>query len=529
MADRNINPIPIHDPSDMGGMADLTIITVNNIVGFRRWVADFKKLLMAAHDYMGQPHYITVNGKQCYRGINAFESALTKTDPVSEFLYHLGFTEDDVQGMIDFNIQDGQQRIHYIWNPTLGFSFSDFEFWKNYLQGEMGQVAKTVLVNNSLVYSDDDYPNEVDRVPMSYTDMEYGSIKGTTLIEEYGFGEDIRDHIVLMQGTNAYKFYNQYFWNEFDLRFYDSSDNEITFSIEVYSAIKALVAISPEAVASISLTKVGETEHSFGAVNPEVYWQIHMEEEIAINFAAIPFDEYRCYDFGGNPVDDGSCFTEEGPFGETGYAPLYGSAFWGSRDKIIEHTDPVNNEIGMFEYYAPDNVYYLRVDFEKFANPDEISYLISTFSYVDAYTEEEGGFKGFLKGLLSITLVLTGAWLMIATFGSSAPASRKLWQLAGFVAGTTYRQVQKKEFEQEVKEMMDRQAEEMRLREEMAFEQMARTNVADVAQDLLDKPFSINPYALGLFNPMNGLEKPKNDYYIGGEFWNPHKKLQLGA
>jgi hypothetical protein len=222
----------------------------------------------------------------------------------------------------------------------------------------------------------------------------------------------------------------------------------------------------------------------------------------------------------------GDCYTEEGDFGETIPSMMYGSYFWSTRDKIIQHEDPVNNEVGMFEYDDTERLYFLRVDFEQFANPDEISYLISTFSYVDAYTEEEDGFAGFLKGLLSITLFVTGAWLMIGTFGASTPASRKLWQLAGFIAGTSYKQIQKFEMEEAMSNAIEQKNAELEAQQEIMMEEAFRKNRFDIGE--IEMPSKINPYDLGLYNPFGDLDLPQNPYTIGGEYYSPHFKLKLG-
>jgi len=512
MADRNINPIPIHNPSDLGGMVDLKIININQIMAFRLWVSDYVKLLMEAQSHIGQSHYITVNGYQCYRGINEFETYLTKYDPVSVFLKHLGFTDDDIQGMIDFRDQPKEQFISYIWNPTMTANKEDFDFWITYLQGELGNVSRIEVHQTAVSYRDSEVPDEVDRLPKSITDLGY-IIHGTDAIEDDSsipYDEQV-EPIGL-----EYRHKSQYLYHNVVFKFFDSNDNEMQLSDEVTLAIKMVSIISmDDVVTSGSLTKVGEIERNTADGK---YWQIEAVEEVTLNLASAKYESYLCDD---ETID---CYWEEGQYGEELLGDYYGAYFWQSRDEVLQHEDPVNNDIGMFEYRASDGLYYLRVDFEKFANPDEIGYLITKFSYIDAYTDEGSDFAKFVKGVIGMALVVTGAWLFFSTFGSSAPLSRKLWSLSSLIIGTTTRTITRIENRELIEQAQKQAQETARLREEMMLEEGFLKNRIDLS-GLTKIPTSLNPFELKLYNPFRELELPKNDYYIGGEFWNPHAKL----
>ena len=519
---RNINPIPIHEPSGLGGTADLLTITGASILSFRNWVGEYKKRLLAAHDEVGQDHYITVNGHQCYKPIYEMDGyAEDKESACGKFLELLGFTDENYSELADIWDNDDVEHIHYIWNPQYGFSEQDFIFFRDMLQGEMSGVDKIVLYHTASAYRTDEFPNEPEREAKSLQQIAYDILKE----DHYGCLDitNCPDPWTNWDALGKFKLTEPALLSGLTLEFLDNTGTPIVKPTWVQSGIMSLLLVSlNEAVTHLSVTKESEQlipldpGPPIGPPGPwlpsdDVY-SITVREVMDLNFAACTYDRYYI-------CDEEDCYKPEDEL-ISGWAPYYINLFWMAREEVIEPENPINNHIGMFE--SDGSEYFMRVDFEHYVTPDEIAYLISNFSYIEIEEKEKKG--GFIRGIIRAIVFVFGGFLFFTGFTGSATF---LWKMATTAIRVIGRGLIKAEYKEMYMQMMAEAEAIQKQAMEQAQLEAAIENRTDISYnyDFWDKFETKNPYELGVYNPLSKSSVRENPYTVGGEFWKPHLKL----
>ena len=516
----NINPIPIHTPSGLGGMNDLMTITEAEISSFRFWSNDYVTKLQAAQVETGTAPYRTVNGFQCHNPIyNMDDYATNKDTACGEFLQLLGFTDENFDELREI-WSDDPEHIHYKWIPLYQFTESDFNFFMNMIEAEMIGVDKIVVNHTITRYDEIEFPDEVDRIAVSMQDTGYDILK----TDYYQIGDDsIGDPIPEWEDTGTLgkekRLETSLYYGINSIKFYDSLGGEIIKDAWLTPAIASIITVSMnEAITVVSLIKTGEEEGSDGLIPPggNGIFEVSADEEIDIDFAACTYDRYYI-----GETEDYYKVPDETGYYYSGYMPFYVNLFWETRTHVINSENPVNNEIGMFENDGSGN-YFLRVNFQYFASPDEISYLFSAFSYVEIEEEEKKG--GFIRGIIGMTLFVAGAWLF---FTGLTTAAKFTWRMAAWAVGWTAKILYSQEMQAMYDEMMDAQevAQEAAMAEAKA--EAIANNRADLSYtfDYYDKLEPINPFEAGVFMPLSRVSSGSNPYTVGGEYWQPHTKL----
>jgi hypothetical protein len=185
---------------------------------------------------------------------------------------------------------------------------------------------------------------------------------------------------------------------------------------------------------------------------------------------------------------------------------------------VLEAKDPINDEVNIFEYSPAMESWYLRADFEQNATPDEIAYLISKFSRLQAYTVEDS--DELIKGIIGLVVFVAGAALAFVTGGVTVFLIRMAWEMLGFI----YKKHQLAELEDSRKKMAILQQQRQAEMRDQAKLEAAIDNTMNL--DIDSQGDTFNPYATGLFNPfVVELDLPKNDFAYGGEYYSPHNKL----
>ena len=509
-ASREVNPIPIHTPSELGYLYDFSIITTNEAIAFRNWVAEYKKYLLGALADLGMGQYVYVNGHKCFNNLLNWHMVLGTKNSI-QFLKYLGFNEDDYALLMLFIQQPGDQVVSYIWEPTFTYSDVDFDNYVAYLKEYIldKDIVKYKITHKLMSYVTLDYPTEPQRIPHSILDLGY-TITGMQLKTE--------DDIILESPNLAdvYVFSEGNFHKYIEIECYDSSDNVVVVEEFFVETMKSIIAISlNSAITSLSYTKVSEEKI-------DEYTFLVIDEEVEISLDSLDYMSYACITPGGDVDPKGSCFQtdpDDDPFDivypETGF---YSSNFWLGRNSVLQVMDPINEQKHLFEFSEAFDYWYLRADFDQIGTPDEIAYLISQFSTLQAYTIEEGG--GLLKGIIGMIGFVAGAALAYVTGGTTTFLLRMSWEMLGFVN----KQHQISAIEDANRQMATIQEQKQMEMANQAVMEAAIDNVINL--DINNQDDIVNPYAIGLFNPFAvELDLPKNDFAYGGEYYSPHKKL----
>jgi len=523
LADANINPIPIHTPTGLGGMSDLMTITESSILSFRQWSADYKKKLKLAQVETGTTPFRTVNGHLCHNPIyNMDQYAENKESACGQFLELLGFTDENFSELEGIWDENTVEHIHYKWIPQYGFSEGDFNFFIAMVQGEMSGVDKIIVTHTLLAYNEDDF-DEPSRKAEPMINLNYDILKE----DYYGLLDEASGPAPEPEGewedfnSGTYKRKENYVYSSMSVKFFDAFGTEIIKEDWVIDAITSILTVSMnEAVTHLSVVKISEQEEDNSLIDPLEPWNptdtvysVTTEEVVDINFALCTYDRYYI-------GEDESFYKEEDDHNITSWKPYYVNLLWRAREEVVKSEDPVNNEIGMFEF--ENGEYFLRVEFEQFANPDEISYLFSSFSYVEVEEEEGGG--GFIRGIIGAILFVAGAWLF---YHGAKNTTQFLWKMATVVVGLTARKLVASEFEEMYAQMFAEKEAQQKLAMEEAMEEARRNNKVDIGfdYDFWDKYEPSNVFETGSYNPLTDSSFGSNPYTVGGEFWNPHTKL----
>jgi len=509
-ASREVNPMPIHTPSELGFLYDFSIITTNEAIAFRNWVAEYKKYLLAVLGRMGVDQYVYVNGYKCFNNI-LYWHLWIGLEESQQFLKYLGFNKDDYISLAFFIHQPGEQIVNYIWEPKQTYSDADFDLYINYLKEYISDrdIVKYKITHKLMGYITVDYPTEPERKPYSILDIGY-DITGMNVKEA---------NALIVESpnlTDVYMFYKSNFYKYIEVECYDSNNNLVPVEQFFIDTMKSIIAISLEdVITSLSFTKNSEEE-----INK--YTFLTIDEEVEISLDAVVYDDYACKDIFGNVDPNGSCFQtdpNDDPFDIIHpVTKYYSSDFWVGRDFMLEAKDPINDEVNIFEFSPVMNFWYLRADFEQNATPDEIAYLISQFSTLQAYTVQEYG--GLLKGIIGLIGFVAGAALAFVTGGTTRFLMRMSWQMLGFV-NKNHQLAALKDSSQKMAMLQKQKQLEMT---NQAILEAAIDNTINL--DIDSQGDIINPYAAGLFNPfVVELDLPKNDFTYGGEYYSPHNKL----
>ena len=523
MADANINPIPIHTPTGLGGTSDLLTITRSEIVSFRMWSNDYVTKLQAAQVETGTSPYRTINGFQCHNPIYEMDAnAENKDSACGQFLQLLGFTDENFSELAEIWDEDVVEHIHYKWIPQYKFSEYDFAFFLDLIEKEMIGVSKTVVSHSINKYHDEFFPDEAARVAMSMQDTSFDiEQRDDYHLDEGSDYPPEPDHIGWdpsgVEGRDKIKKSSLYYGID-SIKFYDDLGAELIKDSWLYPAIMSLFTVSlNQAITTVSLIKTGETQELTGGIDPDFTYSytVHADEEISINYTLVEYDRYYI----GDEEEDYRVYDPYGYY-TNAYAPYYVNLFWDTRTYVVNAYDPVNNEIGMYEYY--DGEYFLRVNFQYFASPDELSYMISAFSYVEIEEEEKKG--GLIRGIIGIVLFVAGAWLF---YHGATTASEFLWRMGAAALGMTAKHLYQDKLTAEYNEMMIAKNDLAAITAQEAKEDAFRDNRTDLSftPDYYDKIEPINPYAEGLFLPLNSCTSGSSMYSVGGEYWEPQTKL----
>jgi len=514
LAEANVNPIPIHEPTGLGGTSDLLTITQSSIMSFREWVGSYKKLYLAALDYMGQPRYVTVNGYECFNHLTFIEGQFANLDitdpatmnPVADFFVVLGFTQENMDELWEFNESEGQQKVHHRWKPVHSYLEHDFDFYVSYIRGEMSGVDRIVIEHEITQYDDDIFPDEEDRVAVSMEDYAYDILK-----EDYYAGlvpnesPDEPTEEWVDSGVPGRLMSSEFrlFYKSSNLTFYDSSGGVVIKDSSVVDAIKSFIYVSlDQGVVMSNLVKTRESRQPLNGTTV-----ITCEEDVDIFYTLLIYDRYYL----GDLLEDYSWFDSM-----TAYpyrAPYYVNLFWDSRDAAIVAEDHVNNDIEMYQLDA--GWYWMRTDFESYASPDEIAYLISAFTYIDAYTEEED--FGIIRGMINAVFTVIGAWLF---YHGATQSATFFWKMAGAAIIVTtkglVRDEMQAQFEQQVianeaamQDQMDQQKAEAARNNKFDFGELEEFGVAYATP---------SPYSDNSFLPLSQTPLGFSPFGLGGEY-----------
>jgi hypothetical protein len=529
---QQVNPIPIHIPSGLGGMHDLEIIVKAEIIGFRRWVADYKKYYKLALEHLGYPDTILINGVPCYPQLTNTEYQHCVSDnPVTEFFRFIGFSENDIANMCLFVQQPGDQRIHHLFLGNLEMQEDDFWFYVDYIKKELSNlgVIRYEVTNFMFAFSKDEFPEEEDRPAWTYkfnrdkpehSDFYNCTYDGINPVEVDNIYQLRTDILGSLDVHRSCIFGNGYIReNGFNILFYDRSGNPVSVPEHIIDGLKTLILVDDDAVTSLSLTKSAEIETTIsipgGIVDAFI---VGSTEEISINFEAFDANKFI------PPSDD--FYEDKDQFGRVVYKDMYGWLFWGGRDTYIEPNNPIESGVDMFERDLLTGYFFLRHDFEQRATPDEIGYLINNFTTIQAYTEEED--NGLFKGILGMIASLVGAFVAIF-FTPANPITVMLWRVASFTVGQVVGGIYEAKMEEMLAEQQARQELEAHEREEEMLQLAHQNNRFNITGDMtkFDLYGNKNHYAAGYYMPLNRLALGENTFSIAGEYANPHTKLNL--
>jgi len=548
-SEREINPIPIHEPSGLGGNHDLNVIVTNEIISFRRWVAGYKESLMAAQEAAGYPQFVMIGPYKCHNYLPYIEQ-IWGYEPVVDFLKFLGMTDEDLANMILFDQQPGEQSIHYQWRSNLKCGDTDFQFFLQFLQQVLvdNDIQHIFLRQGLTIYPEDNFPLPEDRIAVSVADTGYDIHNNDSIYkEDYIVITDpnapnipniLDSHINSSEVSGAYKVNQERYNFNTELEFYDSSGDLVVLDEKIVMAFNSIIAIDRAELTSLSVNIVDEEQeyYEWAGMDPNTgtksFIRPIVQEEIEINWTGLNWNRYACYDEFGEPTSDCGCNQYEDDLGWTHPdepeldKKSFRTDFWFARDELVEQNDPINGIVGMFVEW--DGLYYLREDFEQIATPDEIAYLISNFSYIEGKTEQES--VTFIQGLIRLIANLFGAFLFFVGFTNTA---QFMWSLTANVIGGIGKGLAIDKAEEIMEQAAKNAEEEAKARAEAEMLIAAQDNAIGLASandiTVMLQYKNKNPFALGFYNPlMESKDIQTNVYSVGGEFWNPHTKLKIG-
>ena len=175
--------IPHFEPSCKGWQHDLLQITKSNMQALAMWRQQYAHLLMAAHDEIGVPNYVDVGGVQCYNTLPNFDSlGHTEGSAVYEFFKFNGFDDQAFADIQEAWEHDDVEHLSFFWSPQFTMTLADFEDFMDFVRTTILVRIKTFsILHKNARYSEDKFPDEVDRPARSLFDQE----PNLTLITNY--------------------------------------------------------------------------------------------------------------------------------------------------------------------------------------------------------------------------------------------------------------------------------------------------------------------------------------------------------